>query len=143
MRVHCLAQAPRLRRGAAVVEFAIIVPILTLLLLIVLDCCRLFYYSQVVENCARNGALYAGDPFSPAHNLYPDVTTAAKADADASMQSLMNVNATYSTDAYGNEVSVTVTYPFSTITSYPGLPSSITITKTVQTRVAPAAPNGG
>ena len=45
------------------------------------------------------------------------------------------------TDASGNPyVSVTVTYPFRTISNFPGFPNPITITRTIQMRVAPTVP---
>jgi len=37
-------------------------------------------------------------------------------------------------------VQVTVTYAFQTVTRFPGVPSSMNITRTVQMRVAPTAP---
>ena len=42
------------------------------------------------------------------------------------------------TDSAGNPfVAVTVSYPFKTIANFPGIPSSPTINRTVQMRVAP------
>ena len=64
MRCHPIPQGGPRRRGAAVVELALLLPFLTFLLLITIDYCRLFYYSQVVTNCARNGAVFASDPFA-------------------------------------------------------------------------------
>jgi Flp pilus assembly protein TadG len=129
------------RRGVAVAEFAIILPIVVFLFLIAVDYCRLFYYSQIVTNCARNGAIYASDTFSAWHAIYPDLTTAAKDDAPPSIQSDLTVTSTTGSDSLGNYVDVTVSYPFTTLTSYPGIPQLITITRTVRTRMAPAAPN--
>jgi len=131
---------PQARRGAAVVELAIVLPLLFFLFLVTVDYCRLFYFSQVVENSARAGALYAGDPYSAAHALYPDATAAAKAEADSAISSQFTVTTVYSTDSFGSEVRVTVSYPFTTLTKYPGIISSVTLTRSVQTRVAPAAP---
>ena len=129
------------RRGAAVVELALLLPILTFLLLITIDYCRLFYYSQIVANCARNGAVYACDPFAATQSPYADLTAAAKADASPEMQSQLTVSSTTGTDTGGTYKQVTVSYPFTTITNYPGIPSSVTITRMVQVRVAPDAPN--
>ena len=129
------------RRGAAVVELALLLPFLVFLLLIAIDYCRLFYYSQVVTNCARNGGVYASDPTTAAMSPYPDLTTAAKADASSDIQSQLTVTSQTGTDSSGNYAQVTVTYPFTTITNYPGIPSSVTITRTCTVRVAPAAPN--
>jgi Flp pilus assembly protein TadG len=140
MRCHFTSQGKARRRGVAVVELAVLLPILTFLLLITIDYCRLFYYSQVVTNCARNGGIYASDPFLAAQSPYPDLTTAAKADADADIQPQLNVTSSSGTDTNGTYTQVTVTYPFSTLTSYPGIPSNVTISRTVQVRVAPSAP---
>jgi Flp pilus assembly protein TadG len=140
MRSRLAHQGRSPRRGAAVVELALLLPFLTFLLLIAVDYCRLFYYSQVVTNCARNGGLYASDPFLAAQSPYADLDTAAKADASPDIQSQLNVTSQSGSDSDGNYARVTVTYPFTTITNYPGIPSSVTITRTVQVRVAPAAP---
>jgi Flp pilus assembly protein TadG len=129
------------RRGAAVVELALLLPFLAFLFLIAVDYCRLFYYSQVVTNCARNGGIYASDPITAAMSPYPDLETAAKADASSDIQSQLKVEVSaVMTDSDGDYRQVKVSYPFTTITNYPGIPSSVTITRTVQVRVAPAAP---
>lgn len=140
MRCCLIPQGGARRRGVAAVELALLLPILTFLLLITIDYCRLFYYSQVVTNCARNGAVYASDPFAATESPYPDLATAAKADASPDIQPQLNVTSTSGTDTNGTYTKVTVTYTFNTITSYPGIPSSVTITRTVQVRVAPSAP---
>jgi len=52
------------------------------------------------------------------------------------------VSSTNGTDSSGNPyVEVTVVYPFTTISNYPGLPNPINLTRTVRMRVAPATPN--
>jgi Flp pilus assembly protein TadG len=129
------------RRGAGVVELAVVLPLLFFLFLVVVDYCRLFYFSQIVTGCARNGALWASDPYAPSRTLYPDVTTAARSDAPASMSGQFTVTPDSGSDTSGNYVRVTVSYPFKTLTHYPGIPNTVTLTRTVQTRLAPAAPN--
>lgn len=52
-------------RGQALVEFALILPVLAALLLTVLDLGRLFYSQMVITNAAREGALQASLPVSP------------------------------------------------------------------------------
>lgn len=47
------------RRGASVVEFAFIVPVLMLLLLGILEYSRFLFTVQVMNNAAREGARYA------------------------------------------------------------------------------------
>lgn len=54
------------RRGQALVEFALIVPILMLILVIAIDFGRLFYLNIGIINGAREGAAYGADhPLSP------------------------------------------------------------------------------
>ena len=69
------------RRGVAAVELALLLPFLSLLFVITLDWARVFYFSIVVDNCTRNGALYAVDPYSTFHGRYTDSTQSALADA--------------------------------------------------------------
>jgi hypothetical protein len=141
MRSRLAPQGRSPRRGTAVVELALLLPFLTFLLLIAIDYCRLFYYSQVVTNCARNGGIYASDPVTAAMSPYPDLPTAAKADASPDISGQLTVTPTTPVPDSDGYVHVTVTYPFTTITNYPGIPSSVTITRTCIVRVAPAAPN--
>ena len=53
------------RRGSAAVEFALLLPFIAFLYVAGTDFARVFYYSQMIENCARNGAIYASDPKAP------------------------------------------------------------------------------
>jgi Flp pilus assembly protein TadG len=125
------------RSAAAAVELAILLPFLAFLFVIAVDFARVFYYSQIVENCARNGALYASDPKAPNHHLYSSVQDAALADAgDLSPQP--TVTSASGIDAAGNAyVQCTVSWQFQTITTYPGVPSTVNLTNTVQMRHAP------
>jgi len=116
-------------------------PLLTFLLVIGVDFARVFYYSQIVENAARNGAYWASDPKAPAYSVYANVTAAALADAGdlspAPTVSLpLKTGTTYTgTDASGNPyVQVTVSWTFDTITGYVGVPKTVTLQRTVQMR---------
>src|SRR5688500_15354232 len=57
--VETSAAAAGGRRGAALVEMAIVLPFLTFAFLVALDYCRAFYTVQTVQNCAYAAALYA------------------------------------------------------------------------------------
>jgi Flp pilus assembly protein TadG len=131
----------RPRRGSSAAELALLLPILGMLLLFTIDFARLYYHYSIVTNCARNGALYGSDPTAALESQYPDLTSAALADAtDLSPQP--TVTSTTGADSNGNAyVQVTVVYPFTTISTYPGLPNPINLTRTVQMRVAAATPN--
>ncbi len=116
-------------------------PPLLLLALVSMDFARVFYSATVVANCARNGAVYASDPLASAISPYATVQAAALADA-GNLSPSPSVSTTSGTDSSGNAyVDVTVSYTFDTIIAYPGFPSSTTITRMVQARVAPTTPN--
>jgi Flp pilus assembly protein TadG len=129
------------RRGAAAVELALVAPLLVFLFLLAIDYGRLFYYSQIVTNCSRNGALYASDPVAASQSPYANLQQAATADASPDMAGSMTVTSTSWSDSSGNYTEVTVSYPFSTITNYPGIPSQITLTRRARVRVTPLVPN--
>ena len=129
-------QGRRTRRGAAAVELAVLLPFLTYLLVGAVDFARVFYYSLTVMNCAREGAIYASTNAANAANT-TGIQNAALADA-AGVGPDPTVSSLTGTDGSGNAVvTVTVSYPFKTITSYPGIPSPITLVRTVQMRVLP------
>src|SRR5436190_9288965 len=122
------------RRGAAVVELALVLPLMVFLLLIGIDYCRVFFFSQIVCNCTRNGALYVSDPYNIASSPYSSLDEAAKADATSDIRSQLTVTSTTGTDSLGSYTQVSVSYPFSTLTGYPGLPKTVTITRTAKVR---------
>ncbi len=127
------------RKGAAAVELAVLLPLLTFLFLIATDYARIFYYSLTLENCARNGALCASNAFNYPMP-YSSVAQAAIADGASLSPALTasDVTVTNGTDANGNSsVTVTINYTFQTITNYPGLPSSVNLVRSVEMRVAP------
>jgi Flp pilus assembly protein TadG len=128
----------RTRRAAAALELAILLPLITFLFLLAVDFARIFYYSHVIENCARKGALYASDPKAPSFQLYANVQQAALDSDAASLNPQPTVTSTSGTDAAGNPfISVTVTWQFQTVTGFPGLPNPVTLSRTVQMRSAP------
>jgi hypothetical protein len=129
------------RRAVAAVELAVVLPFLAFMFLVAIDFCRIFYFSQVVTTCARNGALYFSDPNGPNQSHYASYTDAARGDADPSFASQITVTATPGTDAVGPYTQVTVTFPFSCITQYPGIPQTLTITRTALVRPAQTVPN--
>jgi len=131
---------PGKRRGAAVVELAILLPLLVFLFVIGVDYARLFYYSLTVANCARNGALYGCDPTGATTSPYSSIEQACLADA-GSLSPAPTVSYNYASDTSGNYVEVTVTYEFHTITNYPGVPNTVNIARTVRMRMIPAVPN--
>src|SRR5205807_5124453 len=95
------------RRAVAVVELAILLPLLTFLFVIAIDWARVFYYDLTIWNCARQGALYG----SGAALAAPGVSLQTSALADASnLTPQPTVSSASGTDANGNStIGVTVT----------------------------------
>jgi Flp pilus assembly protein TadG len=128
-------------RGAAAVEFAILLPLLALLLVGIVDFSRLFYHHTIITNCARNGALYASDRTaeidSPHYNpadREASIRAAARADAVGLVPEPMVTFV-----ETGTNVAVTVTYQFNMITGYLGF-GSVTLIRTVRMNHAPNVP---
>ena len=132
------AAAPR--KGVAAVELALLLPLLCFLFVISVDYARVFFFDLTLANCARNGALYGGrDPASALDTK----GIAAAARQDAGNLDLSQLTVSSSTDSLSapTVVTVTVTYPFSTITNYPGIPNSFTLSRTLKMNVAPLVPS--
>jgi Flp pilus assembly protein TadG len=141
MIVACRPRAGSGRSGAAAVELAILLPLLAFLFVIGVDYARIFYMSLTVANCARNGALYGCDPTAAATaSPYTSIQEAALADA-GSLSPTPTVASQFGSDSSGNYVEVTVTFPFKTITNYPGVSNSINVSRTVRMRMIQAVPN--
>lgn len=127
---------PPRRQGVAATELAILLPFLAFVFVVALDWSRLFYYSVIITNCARNGALYNSDPYRTNNSPYADVTAAALADA-TNLSPTPTVTSTFGTDAgSGSYTEVTVSWDFKTITNFPGVPQTTTITRMIRTGVA-------
>jgi Flp pilus assembly protein TadG len=134
-------QLRRRREGAAAVEFAVAAPILMFLFAIGVDFARAFYAHLIITNASRNGALYGCDNPTKAND-----TAGIQARALMDTTDLANVTVTsgnYVDPSDGNEyLWVTVSYPFQTVTSFPGVPSE-TIYQTTIVRVEPTTPRPG
>src|SRR5262245_32759821 len=134
------ARLPRARRGAATVELAVLLPFLAFAFVVAVDFSRIFYCSLTVANCARNGALYGSADAQHALDT-AKIALASRDDAGNLDPQQLSVSSATNSTSNPTYVDVTVSYPFSTITKYPGVPSSITIKRTVRMLVVPATPN--
>jgi Flp pilus assembly protein TadG len=125
------------RGGAAAVEMAIIVPFLAFMCAVALDYCRIYHTTQVVNNAARCGALYASNTALAGSGLTPlqAAQQAALAEAVSLQPPLQASDVTVSTSA--PNVTVTVTYQFQTICPHLGLPPQITVNAEVTMPLAP------
>jgi Flp pilus assembly protein TadG len=150
----------RRRLGAATVEFALLVPFLCFIFVATVDFARIIYYTVTLDNCAHNGGVYGSQTYDNANQQWigsmaqywegPNgkivSTEQAAADVDGAnltpAMATSNVASVSSTDPAGNPTNVvTITYTFNTIVGFPGIPSTVTITRVVTARVAPAVPN--
>ncbi len=148
------------RPAAATVELAVLLPFLVFLAVIATDWARLLYHTITIEACARNGAIYASDADYASKAPYADFAQAALAEGvdttgltATTATSGTTTTVTYKrtsgavvvsvarttglTDSTGHAaILVTVTMPFNTITNFPGVPNSQTLTRSNQMRTA-------
>jgi Flp pilus assembly protein TadG len=146
----------RARRSAiAAVELAILLPLLAFLTLVAIDWAQVFYYSQTIENCARNGAIRYCDVFNS--SKWSGMTATSEADQvkQATLVDAGSLNPALTadqitlaegTDAEGHAyVEVTVQYTYTLLSNFtiPGLfhiGNDVDLTRTVRMRVAPDSP---
>jgi Flp pilus assembly protein TadG len=136
--------APRsrkLRRGAAAVEFAIVLPVLTAVLLGATDFARFSYATVAVTNAARSGAQYG--IMNPVDSSNQDVWKSAvkqaaideMATSSAFDTSKLTVEITTTNEAGGlRRVSVQATYPYTTTVNWSYFPHTVSLSQTVVMR---------
>jgi Flp pilus assembly protein TadG len=134
----------RVRRAAAAVELAVVLPFMAALFVIAVDFSRVFYYQMTINNCARNGAVFGSNLRSYQDKAvirpYDTITTAATADGSSLSPPLdaTNVTVTNGTGSDGNpDVTVTINYQFSSITNFPGFGMTWNLQAQSSMRVAP------
>ena len=131
----------REKRGAAVVELAVLLPLLMLFFVIAVDFSRAFYFSLTLQNCARAGAMYASDPFVADESPFGSTEEAARADAP-NLSPPPTITKTNSIDGAGRAyVEVTATFPYRTMMQFPGIPGEMTLTRSVRMYSAAITPN--
>jgi Flp pilus assembly protein TadG len=105
-------------RGQSLVEFALLLPLLILILVGILDLGRITATYVILENAAREGARYG------ASGTYTQSQILARAQAEAQgtivNPAQMTIQCTPSScnDVVGNPLTVQITYPFTFITTY-------------------------
>lgn len=146
-------------RGAALVELAVVLPVLAVLLVGTIDFGRVFRDAMIVTNAARAGALYGGqsipksadtagmisaaDAVLSANNLGTGPASQASrscvcADNSGNFTPTSPANTCSATCAGGHvvvTVTVTATRTFSMINPFPGLPSTVTVARSATQRV--------
>jgi Flp pilus assembly protein TadG len=142
----------RSRRGNAIVEFTILFPLLLLMLFGTMDFARVFFGGIAMENAARAGVQYGALSPGKAGDTNGIVAAAL---ADAANQGLAGLTAsatrfcacigsdstvscstaTCSGQTPNGYVRATVQYTYNSIVRYPGLPATLTISRTAKMRV--------
>ncbi len=113
-RNHTLRRAPR--RGAAALEFAVVAPLLFMLILGLIEFGRLMMVQEVLTNGAREGARQAVLP----HATQSDVTTTVQNYMTANMVSGYTLtNTDPATASGGSNVTVTVSVPYANVSWLP------------------------
>ena len=121
--------------GQGIVEFALLTPVLLLLLLVAVDFGRAYSAYIQVTSAAREGAAF-GSRSSENANNQSLVQDAALADSSSIYGKPLTVVSNTQMDSYSYEqVVVTVSYDFETLVDFPGIPSSIPMSRTVTMRV--------
>lgn len=140
--VRRTGRRPQCRRsGTAVVELALLLPLLVFLFLVAADFARVYYFSLTLTNCARAGALYASDPTTMGESPFPTMQAAALADA-TNISPSPTITQVSGSDATGRMyVDVTAAHTFGTIAGFPGIPDAIQLRRTVRMYVAANKPS--
>ena len=66
------------RKAAAVVEFALALPLLLIIFVAAVDFARVFYNAQILTDCARTAALFAANPDLADRTSYESVIDLAR-----------------------------------------------------------------
>ena len=137
-----MIRARNSERGMAIVEFAILLPVMTMLLIGLVEIGRFAYYSIMVANAARAGAQYGAQNLQTAADWngmeqaalndgsnvglsFPDAPSYACQCADGSPSTCDATDCSSSHRLTYVEVDTQGTY--NSLFNYPGLPSTITV----------------
>jgi Flp pilus assembly protein TadG len=104
------------KRGVAAVEFALVLPLLMLLVLGGLDWGFYFYVTQIVTNAAREGAREGSLEITNATLAQTNATNTAR-----NFINLAGLNgglATISSTAVGNAIRVNISFPAGSLTGF-------------------------
>ena len=127
------------RKGVAATELALILPLFVFLFVLGVDFGRVFYVEFIVVNAARCGAIY-GSTNPKCANDTAGIQQKVHAEAQNLDPQIMQISAVTETDSAGNPcIDVTVTYPFTTVTSYL-IPTNLNVASRTRMPVGPVLP---
>ena len=118
----------RSRSGAAAVELALLLPVFCYICVAATDYSRVFYVLATLSDSARAGAIYYATRPSATNS---GIQQAALADA-SDLNPAPTITTATGTDASGNAyMQVTAAYQFTTLMPYPGIPSTVNLSRQV------------
>lgn len=126
------------RKGAAVVEFALVLPLLLIIFVAAVDFARVFYNAQILTDCARTAALFAANPDLADRTSYETAVELARtcvADLDPPPTFSFSSGTNSQSHAY---VEATVSQSFSLICPFV-FESKYQISRTARAYLYPAA----
>ena len=131
------------RRGASAVEFAVILPVLLLIVVGCVDFGRVMYLAIALTNSARAGAEYGiMNPYTSAQQGAWQSQIQQTAQNEMTQQtgydpSKLSTSATVTIESTGlRRVRVQATYTsFQTLVSWPGIPHTLTLQRAIEMRV--------
>jgi Flp pilus assembly protein TadG len=127
----------RLDRAQSLVEFALVLPVLLILALAAVDYGRAYFDYISVTNAARNGAVFASASEEAAADEAGIRSAVLNELGEVQDGDSVVVTVATGSDAQGKTfANVTVRHTFRTVFSWPGLPTSFPIQRSVQMRVA-------
>jgi Flp pilus assembly protein TadG len=126
------------RRGAAVTEMAVLLPLVAFMFLVAVDFCRVFNCTQTVQGCAEAACLYASGNAQADSNLRLATAAYQAALAEGTMLNPPLDPGSVNVTIANGVATVTVTYSFQTFVGYPGVPRPLPVVRTAQLPVVPA-----
>ena len=123
-------------KAAAAVELALILPVLCFIAAITIDYSRLFYHWTTITACAYNGAMYASLNPTASNS---EISNAALLDATNLTNPAPTVSSpSYVKDSSNNQyVEVTVSYTFQAKFPWPGMPTTVALSRKLQVAMTP------
>lgn len=147
----CCMRAHKAQAGVALVEFALLMPLLSLLLIGIVEFARFEYYSILVANAARAGVQYGAQNLITADDT-TDMNSAATSDEGSLSTIKVTSSGHYCKCADGTTstclsgdcssshrltyVFVDTSGTFTSLFSFPGIPSTFTVTSDAVLQVA-------